>query len=290
LAKFAHLVNFDTVVDLLKVLRELLKSVRVLPLDAALNCVMAAFQTLRGPGRDLQIDQKEYVNPLYSQLPRLIVDEYEHSLKYKHATISKYNTRNTDYMHDDGNKTTSNTSNIDLTLKCLNAAFIQRKEYSATRVAAFIKQLCTVSLHATHQPHISVPLLAFARQLLHRYPSTSQLLENEQDVIASGTYVPDIRSGDAEHSNPFATSAWELATLRFSVFAPVVKQAEGLAAGKMLALPMEDPGKLMEELADDRQREGYISHRVWFKKHPLLNNHHDGPISKRNRRRNRKLN
>lgn len=70
LAKFAHLINFETVVDLLQVLKTLLKRVDELPLDASLNCILTAFQTLQGPGRELQIDQKEYITPLYSQLPR----------------------------------------------------------------------------------------------------------------------------------------------------------------------------------------------------------------------------
>ena len=70
LAKFAHLINLETVVDLLAVLKTLLKRVDELPLDASLNCILTAFQTLQGPGREMKIDQKEYITPLYSQLPR----------------------------------------------------------------------------------------------------------------------------------------------------------------------------------------------------------------------------
>jgi nucleolar complex protein 3 len=72
LAKFAHLINIDTVTDVLAVLKTLLKRVDDLPLDASLNCILTAFQTLQGPGRELKIDQKEYITPLYSQLPRLV--------------------------------------------------------------------------------------------------------------------------------------------------------------------------------------------------------------------------
>ena len=67
---FGHLIDFDTVVDLLKEIKGLLKNLYVPPLDASLNCILTAFQMLQGPGRELQIDQKEYVNPLYNQLPR----------------------------------------------------------------------------------------------------------------------------------------------------------------------------------------------------------------------------
>lgn len=98
LAKFAHLINFDTVQDVLAVLKGLLKTVDTLPLDAALNCILTAFQTLQGPGRELQIDQKEYISPLYSQLIRLVTEGHE-------------------------------SNNVELALKCLNIAFMKRKEY-----------------------------------------------------------------------------------------------------------------------------------------------------------------
>ena len=79
LAKFSHLINIDTVVDLLGVLKELLAQVDSFPLEASLNCVLTAFQTLEGPGREMQIDQKEYITPLYSQLARVGKEENNRS-------------------------------------------------------------------------------------------------------------------------------------------------------------------------------------------------------------------
>ena len=233
LAKFTHLINFDTVVDLLSVLKGLLKSVDTLPLEAALNCMLAAFQTLNGPGRELQIDQKEYVSPLYSQLPRLITD---------------------------GN----NSENTDLAIRCLHSAFIKRKEYSTVRVAAFMKQICTVSMHTP--TFTSAPLLAFVRQLLHRYPSAAQMLENEQDVVTSGTYTPDVE--DPEHTNPFATSAWEVGMLKFHVNPQVAFQAKNAGANKMLSLPAEDPSRIRASLVRD-SKECYAAWKISTKKHPL---------------------
>mmetsp|Transcript_15640 Transcript_15640/g.17849 ORF Transcript_15640/g.17849 Transcript_15640/m.17849 type:complete len:655 (+) Transcript_15640:109-2073(+) len=233
LAKFSHLINFDTVVDLLGVLKGLLKNIDILPLDASLNCMLAAFQTLQGPGSELQIDQKEYVSPLYSQLPRLITE----------GSDSEY---------------------TELALKCLNNAFIRRKEYSMVRVAAFVKQICSVSLHAP--PFTSAPLLAFVRQLLHKYPFVTQLLENEQDVVTSGTYTPDVE--DPEHTNPFATSAWQLGTLKFHVNPNVIQHARGAGAGKMLILPAEDPTRIRSQLIRD-SNECYIGIRISKKNHPL---------------------
>ena len=152
----------------------------------------------------------------------------------------------------------------DLALQCLNAAFIKRREYSTVRVAAFVKQLCTVALHAP--AHTSAPLLAFVRQLTHRYPSVHQMLENEQDVITSGEYNPDVE--DPEHSNPFATSAWELGTLRFHVHPSVAHHASEAASQNMLQLPFEAPERVRTELLRDA-KEMYISNRRVLKKHPL---------------------
>jgi len=233
LAKFAHLINFDTVRDVLGVLKGLLKTVEFLPLDAALNCILTAFETLQGPGRELQVDQKEYVSPLYSQLPRLITEGPE-------------------------------SKNTDLALRCLFMAFMKRKEYSTVRLAAFAKQLSTVAMHSP--PHTSAPLLAFLRQLLHRYPSAAQLLENEQDVVTQGTYSPEAH--DPEYTNPFATSAWELGTLKFHINPMVKNHAKGAGAKKILQLPVEDPSKIRVELVRN-SLELHISHRVSKKKHPL---------------------
>lgn len=233
LAKFAHLINIDTVMDLLDVLKGLLKRVDALPLDATLNCVLTAFQTLQGPGKEMKIDQKEYILPLYSQLPRLCSE-------------------------------TASYKDTETMLKCLSAAFLKRREFSTVRIAAFIKQILTVALHAP--AHTSAPLLALVRQMLQRYPSAEQLLENEQDVITSGQYNPNV--DDPEYSNPFATSGWELATLRFHVHPATAGQAEAAAAGKMLQLPSESPERIRAELLADTN-ELYIPFVRHAKKHPL---------------------
>lgn len=233
LAKFAHLINIDTVMDLLGVLRDLLGKVDTLPVDAALNCILTAFQTLQGPGKEMKIDQKEYILPLYRQLPRLCSAEN--------------NIRHTDIM-----------------IQCLTAAFVKRREYSTVRVAAFFKQILTTSMHTP--PHTAIPLIAFARQLIQRYPSAEQMLENEQDVITEGEYTPDVE--DPEHCNPFATSAWELATLKFHVHTGIATQAIAAASSKMLNLPGESPEKLRAASLREMD-ELYISFRRIKKKHPL---------------------
>ncbi|KAL3945584.1 MAG: hypothetical protein SGBAC_000324 [Bacillariaceae sp.] len=233
LAKFVHLINMDTVVDLLDVLKQLLTDVDNMPLEASLNCALTAFQALQGPGREMQIDQKEYITPLYSQLARLGTDE-------------------------------NSRPNTERMIKCLTSAFIQRREYSTVRIAAFIKQIFTVALHAP--PYTSVPLMAVARQILQRYSSVHQMLDSESDVITSGQYTPDVQ--DPEHSNPFSTSAWELATLKFHVNPAVQTQANAASTLKLLQMPGESPQRLWPDMLRDAD-EVYIECRRIQKRHPL---------------------
>jgi nucleolar complex protein 3 len=233
LAKYVHLINMDTVVDLLDVLKHLLADVDSLPLEASLNCALTAFQALHGPGREMQIDQKEYITPLYSQLARLGTEE-------------------------------NSRANTEKMIKCLTSAFIRRREYSTVRVAAFIKQILTVGLHAPS--YTTIPLMALARQILQRYPSVHQILDSESDVITSGQYTPDV--ADPEHSNPFSTSAWELSTLKFHIHPAVRKQAEGAAVLKLLQMPRESPDRLWADMKQGSD-EAYIEYRRTAKKHPL---------------------
>jgi CBF/Mak21 family len=154
-----------------------------------------------------------------------------------------------------------------LVLRCLDLAFIDRREYSVARLASFLKRIWTVCLHAP--PETAVPLLAFTRQLLQRYSGTSlpQLLENELDIVTSGKYDPEI--DDPERSNPFATVGWELALLKFRSVPPDIgAHARGAANCQMLNMPGEDPERLRVKVYKSRS-ELYVPLVRHQKKHPL---------------------
>ncbi len=51
-------------IDLLKVLKALLRE-DILPLPAALQAILTGLKTLQGPGQELMIDEKEFVDVLY---------------------------------------------------------------------------------------------------------------------------------------------------------------------------------------------------------------------------------
>lgn len=256
LARFSHLIHMDAVVDLLAVLKELLKNASCLPPDTAMHCILCAFRTLRGPGREtLPVDPKEYLIPLYNLLPRLGVTG----------------------VIESGNKSIEGgliggvvgaDESVEAAIQCLDHAFLQRRELSTSRLAAFLKRVSSSALHCP--PLSSAPLLAAARQISsrNRCPKVERMLENEEDVVAEGVYAPDAE--DPEHANAHGTSLWELALLRHSVHPGVAEQAVGMAEGRLLKLPREAPLKMLARMGRDA-KEGYIPQRPVWKKHPLDN-------------------
>lgn len=254
LAKFSHLIHLDAIVDLLAVLRDLLKNSSSLPPDVAINCILCALKTLRGPGREaLPVDPKEYLIPLYNVLPRLGT-----------ATVTGGD------MDDEGNGGRDGT--IEAAIQCLDHALLHRRELSTSRLAAFVKRLVTASLHCP--PHSSVPILACARQIFSRYSNSAsskltRMLENEDDVVADGVFSPDAE--DPEHSNAHATSLWELSLMKYAVHPAVAEQSVMMAGGRQLKLPAESPCRLGLSMCRD-VREGFVSSNgVAWRKHPLDN-------------------
>lgn len=249
LAKFSHLINLDAVTDLLVVLKDLLKHAPNLPPDAAVHIILCAFKTLRGPGRDaLPVDPKEYLIPLYNILPRLgsVVGD-DGSTSRGFAAVGPDRT-------------------VDAAMQCLDHAFLQRRELSSARLAAFLKRLATSSLHCP--AHSAAPLLARARQISARYSSTKveRMLENEEDVVAEGVFA--LEAEDPEHSNAHGTSLWELSLLRYSVHPRVAEQSAGMAEGRLLKLPGDAPGTIWTSMGRD-VREAFIPQKAVWKKHPL---------------------
>lgn len=254
LAKFSHLIHLDAVVDLLTVIRDLLKNASSLPPVVAINCILCALKTLRGPGREtLPVDPKEYLIPLYNVLPRLGTT----------ASITRED------MDEVGHGRSSDGM-IEAAIQCLDHAFLHRRELSTSRLAAFVKRIITASIHCP--PHSSVPLLACARQISSRYSNSSsklsRMLENEEDVVADGVFAPDAE--DPEHSNAHATSFWELSLMKYAVHPAVAEQSAMMAEGRQLKLPAESPCRLLSNMYRDVQ-EGFVSSNgtVTWKKHPL---------------------
>lgn len=257
--------------DLLEVLKDLLKESHNLPLEASIHCILCALKTLRGPGREaIPVDPKEYLIPLYNELSRLGVYDYQSatdpSLEYAEQSGSNME------------------KSVEAAIQCLDHAFTHRRELSASRLCAFLKRIVSTSLHCP--PHSSAPLIASGRQMALRYSSSSKvqhMFENEEEIVAEGMYVPEAH--DPEHSNAHATSLWELSLLKFHVNPAVADHAAGMAEGKFLKLPGESPAAVGDVMGRNA-KEGYILHKATVKKHPLDKAVENNDGRKRRQRKN----
>uniref|UniRef100_A0AAV1UM49 Nucleolar complex protein 3 homolog n=1 Tax=Peronospora matthiolae TaxID=2874970 RepID=A0AAV1UM49_9STRA len=213
LAKYAFLINLDIMIDLLKVLKVLLREEDVLPLPAALQAVLTGVRALQGPGgQELMIDEKEFVDILYRLL----------------------------YRFADG-EAVSDSSCFPTLLQCVEAVFLRRKEIVVERVASFVKRLLLVTQHLP--PHQALATLSLLRALFHRYAKLQQLLESDTDRVASGEYRADI--GDPDFANPFSSACWELALLARHVHPKLSTYALGTAQ-MAPTLPNEHARALMD--------------------------------------------
>ncbi|XP_059114498.1 nucleolar complex protein 3 homolog isoform X2 [Peromyscus eremicus] len=207
LAKFAHLINVEFFDDLLVVLHTLIES-GDLSYQESLHCVQTAFHILSGQGDVLNIDPMKFYTHLYKTLFKL------------HAGAT-----------NDG---------IEIVLHCLDVMLSKRrKQVSHQRALAFIKRLCTLALQVL--PNASIGLLATTRILMHTFPRTDLLLDNESQ--GSGVFLPELE--EPEYCNAQNTALWELHTLRRH-YHPVVKRfATHLLAGA----PSEGSEALKPELS-----------------------------------------
>ncbi|KAM5236464.1 nucleolar complex protein 3 homolog [Ctenodactylus gundi] len=207
LARFAHLINVDFFDDLLVVLHTLIES-GDLSYQESLHCVQTAFHVLSGQGDVLNIDPMKFYTHLYKTLFKL------------HAGATN--------------------EGVELVLQCLDVMLTKRrKQVSQQRALAFIKRLCTLALQVL--PNSSIGILATTRGLMHTFPKTDLLLDN--DSQGSGIFLPEL--DEPEYCNAQSTALWELHALRRHYHPTVQKFAAHLIAGA----PSEGSEALKPELS-----------------------------------------
>ncbi|KAJ8264366.1 hypothetical protein GJAV_G00148320 [Gymnothorax javanicus] len=207
LAKFAHLINLEFFDDLLMVLHNLIES-GDLSYRESLHCIQTSFTILSGQGDVLNIDPLKFYMHLYKTLFLL------------HAGAS----------NDD----------VAIILQCLDIMLVKRrKQVTLQRALAFIKRLSTLSLHVL--PNSSVAILAASRMVMHMFPKSDILLDNEAQ--GSGVYLPEL--DQPEYCNPHNTALWELHTIKRH-YHPVVRR---FAAHLAVGAPSEGSGALSTELS-----------------------------------------
>ncbi|XP_039086089.1 nucleolar complex protein 3 homolog isoform X3 [Hyaena hyaena] len=129
---------------------------------------------------------------------------------------------------------------VEIVLQCLDVMLTKRrKQVSQQRALAFIKRLCTLALHVL--PNSSIGILATNRILMHTFPKTDLLLDNESQ--GSGVFLPEL--DEPEYCNAQNTALWELHALRRH-YHPVVQR---FAAHLIAGAPSEGSEALKPELS-----------------------------------------
>ena len=220
LAHFGHLISIDFLGDLFRCINGLLRHGGVLPatveeelppppalgeedegedegtedfrLDTAeaLTACHTALVLLSGErGETLEVDPQTVSTALYFLLPRV-------------AGSGEYDAL------------------VPVALEALRLALLQRRQLSAPRVGAFFKAVVGAAAGAV-SAHTALALIAFARQLLMRYPLARRLLDSVDEgqqtaggVVGLGLgprgFRPDV---EPDHANALECTAWELSCL-----------------------------------------------------------------------------
>ncbi|KAI9139711.1 hypothetical protein BKA69DRAFT_1083831 [Paraphysoderma sedebokerense] len=104
-------------------------------------------------------------------------------------------------------------------LDCLSDLYLRHRTNSATRVASFVKQLCSLA-NSAMETHVVLATLSLIRELVSSYPSLRTLFTPLTDRPTSGLYNPS--STDPDLTNPWCTTTFELYCL-FSHWNPMVR-------------------------------------------------------------------
>ncbi|CAL1286395.1 unnamed protein product [Larinioides sclopetarius] len=185
LSKFAYLINLEFFDDLNAVVCGMMESGKLSDVDK-LHGVYTLFTILAGQAESLHIDPHKIYCHMYQGL-----------LNLSHST---------DVEH------------FDLTLKCLEFNILRKKKkISFSRILAFIKRVCSVSLQTP--VHGTLGLLCSVRNIMMNVKGADILLDSENS-IGSGIFLPEME--DPEHCNAQSTALWELHLLK-THYHPAIK-------------------------------------------------------------------
>jgi hypothetical protein len=136
LSRVSHLINTDTVEDLIAIMRDLLENpAAVPPPEVRVQCVLCALRTLNGPGEELTMDMDFFASALLQLLKELRPD------------FEKW-----DYV-----------------LECVDICMVRKREERTTPIVNFVK---TLFFLAPQLPCAAagVAMLTMAHRMLLRYP------------------------------------------------------------------------------------------------------------------------
>ena len=252
LARYAHLINQDFFGDLLEALKDLIghaetgddldtvngrvaeaeEEEEIIEEDEetkrnltreALLCIITAFALLEGQDASkaksaLSLDLSFFITHLYRTLHQLALNpDIELSAKSLHLADPNASANNTM-----SNKVNIHTTTV-LLLKSLSSILVPAQGARAVpplRIAAYTKQLMTMSLHLPEKSTLAMMGLLQKVSKMHETKIRSLWFSEER----RGDGVFDATSGEVEGSNPYAATVWEGELLR-KHFCPGVRDA-----------------------------------------------------------------
>ncbi|KAI6914012.1 hypothetical protein D0867_04269 [Hortaea werneckii] len=240
LAKYAHLINQDFFGDVLEALKDLINDAeyslhaseenqadeeqklddgaRRNAVRESMLCIITAFALLQG-----QQDVVKSVNTLHLDLNFFITHLYRTLLPLAMETDLELSAKNSEHLSDpnglpvttsEGGKAKVNVATTTvLLLRSLQSVLLPptgTRLVPPVRVAAFAKQLMTLSLHLPQKSAVAVTGLL--QQVTKTHGSKISSLWNTEERKGDGVF--DALSEEVESSNPFAGTVWEGELLR----------------------------------------------------------------------------
>lgn len=256
LAKYAHLINQDFFGDLLEALKDLIRHSDVEfdidmdepeeddeqdevstirnPSREALLCTTTAFALLAGQDAhssraELHLDLSFFTTHLFQTLMPLSVNpDLELGARSLHLPDP-----NGPQSINKTNKVNLQTMTV-LLIRCLTAVLLPPwniRSVPPLRLASFVKQLMTISLHMPEKSCQAV--LAMVNDVAHTHGKKIASLWNTEERKGDGTFNPF--SDTVEGSNPFAATVWEGEILRRH-FCPKVREGVKLVEKSLRSL------------------------------------------------------
>ena len=218
LSRITHLMNVDTAVDLISLMRDMLELNPAPPLPIRLHCVMCALRTLSGPGQELNIDEGVFVLNL-----RNIIQELP-----------------------------CHFENWDLILESVELCFIKKREARNSIVISFVK-LLFISAAYVVSINIGRTILSMAHAILLRYPRARSSIYalairyvQEEEVVGDLAMIP-LKQEYSSMSSSFTDvnddiidgdGSWVLILLRHHIDMNIRKIIDTVMSKNVIPLPV----------------------------------------------------
>lgn len=180
LSRITHLIDIDTVIDLMAVLHNLLdphQMTSLPPIAARLLCIHCALITLSGPGQELKINDEYYLlklKQILREMPKAGAAAASAAKKLKKVKVDEENTDDEVEDEEESDDIQCDESTWKALVECLELSFVKKREERAGLLISFIRLLF---LQASQQPpETGIQLIGIAHTIMIRYPRVRQQL------------------------------------------------------------------------------------------------------------------